>query len=280
MEKANSTTKDINRLIHRKVFSPVAVLSLGGLLFLVPLVIGMAVYFMGLEFNTIISWAFVITMGLGVVTFIGGVGLWVSSRLAYKNQIRKLKKSSKDTVVDTLIQRLQKKDFGPNQTVITILGDLEDKKATLPLIETLKDDNALVRWESADALCKIKDKRAIEGLLMALKDIAYPVRATAAKALEKINWQPDSVEEKIDYYISRGKWNEIVKLGDAAIDPVIEFLGNEGNPWRLLAADTLGKIGDKRAIGPLTEALQDGDEYVRKYAKAALKRINRKNAAS
>ena len=39
------------------------------------------------------------------------------------------------------------------------------------------------------------------------------------------------------------------------------------------AAEALGKIGDKSAVTPLTEALKDKDRNVRVYAAEALKKL-------
>ena len=40
------------------------------------------------------------------------------------------------------------------------------------------------------------------------------------------------------------------------------------------AAEALGKIGDERAVDPLTEALKDEDSPVREEAARALERIS------
>lgn len=47
---------------------------------------------------------------------------------------------------------------------------------------------------------------------------------------------------------------------------------------RISAAVALGKIGDKRAVGPLIEALEDEESYVRRAVAEALERIRAKKS--
>ncbi len=52
---------------------------------------------------------------------------------------------------------------------------------------------------------------------------------------------------------------EIALQGESAVPMLIEVLNDRGFPSSLYAAETLGQIGDRRAIGPLVNALEDGD---------------------
>ena len=66
----------------------------------------------------------------------------------------------------------------------------------------------------------------------------------------------------------------VVRVGTARADKVDDLMrqlkGDADYKVRLSAALNLGKIGDKRAIGPLTDALDDKDKTVRGVAAAAL----------
>jgi HEAT repeat protein len=44
---------------------------------------------------------------------------------------------------------------------------------------------------------------------------------------------------------------------------------------RRLAAESLGRIGNERAVEPLTQALNDEDRKVRREAKKALKKLQK-----
>ena len=283
MEKTNSTIRDANRLIRRKAWraGSVIILSLGGLLFLAPLLIGMAIYFIGIQFSTEVSWAFVIVMGIGVVVFLGGVGSWINARIVYKKQLRKVRESSKDAVVENLIKRIQNEDFGFDQAVITVLGELEDKKATLPLISVLHNDDVGVREKSARALFLIKDERAGEALWAASKDEKDDkVRMQLAIALGNLNWQPGGTDlEKAEYFALTGRWDEVIKLGEVGMNAAIKELGSmlkNKDKWvRFAAIGIIEKFDDLRVITLLTEASKDADGEVRSAAKSALKKIKK-----
>jgi len=76
----------------------------------------------------------------------------------------------------------------------------------------------------------------------------------------------------------------LVKIGEPAVEILIEILeqGSESAyPSRIReAAWALGKIGDVRAIEPLTHALKDNDSLVQKAAKEALDKIKVKKSES
>jgi hypothetical protein len=57
------------------------------------------------------------------------------------------------------------------------------------------------------------------------------------------------------------------------VDDLVRQLGDADYKVRLSAALNLGKIGDKRAVGPLSKALTDSDKTVRGVAAAALGKI-------
>jgi len=61
------------------------------------------------------------------------------------------------------------------------------------------------------------------------------------------------------------------KLGQKAVDPLIQILQNKNPRIRGYAAQILGKIGHKKAVEPLLLALQDENPVVRMIAADALK---------
>lgn len=177
------------------------------------------------------------------------------------------------------------------------------KEAVPALIQALKDENEDVRMYAAIALGKIGDARAVETLFQALKDENKDVRGAAARALEKLGWKPKSDTEKAWYLFAKNDLDELVALGEAAVEPLIQSLKDgdwqvrdaakealvkigelavepliqtlkDENEWvRYHAAEALGEIGDERAIEPLTQALEDENEDVRRAAEEALRKI-------
>lgn len=93
--------------------------------------------------------------------------------------------------VPILITALQDKNFFQKNPFSRIcaakaLGQLKDKRATVPLIEVLSDDWEETRKISAWALGEIGDVRAVKALSQLTEDEDLSVREAAQKALSKL----------------------------------------------------------------------------------------------
>jgi HEAT repeat protein len=88
--------------------------------------------------------------------------------------------------VQPLIESLQ--DEAPNvrRSVALALGQLGDGRAVHPLIGCLQDPDAEVCRNAVEALGEIGDERAVEPLIKVLEDDAPLIQATAAEALGQI----------------------------------------------------------------------------------------------
>lgn len=116
------------------------------------------------------------------------------------------------------------------------------------LIKLLEDDDDEVRASAAEALGDFDDLEVINALLKTLKDKNREVRWRAAKSLE---------------YLCKEK-PEILIHAFAHSNSVLQ---------KVSLAWLLGRIGDKRAIPALAEALRFGDKYVRRASIISMGRI-------
>jgi HEAT repeat protein len=166
------------------------------------------------------------------------------------------------------------------RVVIRLFGEIGDSLAIGHLFGVLKHFGSWqLRYEAADALGKIKDPRIVGPLIEALNDRNSRVREAAAKSLKEVG-EP-AVEPLIATLRDENQdvcFKAIVVLGEIgdsrAVEPLVGVLKHfELWAMRFEAARSLGMIKDPRAIGPLTEALYDKDEYVREGAEGALKEI-------
>jgi HEAT repeat protein len=136
-------------------------------------------------------------------------------------------------VVPALLAGLAIPDRRVRALVATLLGEVGDRRAVLPLIDLLRtgeagDVFANVRARAAEALGRIGDPRAVEPLIAALADEDLE---TCAKATEALG-----------------------RLGDLrAVEPLIAATRAMRNPS---GATILGNLGDRRAVEPLLAELE------------------------
>jgi HEAT repeat protein len=112
------------------------------------------------------------------------------------------------------------------------------------LIKKLQNDEVDERFEAALTLGSKKDKKVIEALICAFEDGNPEVRLQAAKSLSKI--------------------------GDMAVEPLIESLKIDDSGIRRYATYSLKGIGDSSVIKHLIDALKDDDWGVRKFSAKSL----------
>ena len=160
--------------------------------------------------------------------------------------------------VEPLIASLQdrNRDMRP-AAAATALGTLGDPRAVVPLIDSLQNGASIfsgLPWTVPEALGHLGDKRAIPPLTRALGYENARVRQTAAAALATLG------EPKWQQWV-KGDDADCERLGTssdpAAVEPLIQML--KSTRFRHLAAEALGRIGDRRAVGALAEALDCWD---------------------
>lgn len=78
------------------------------------------------------------------------------------------------------------------------LGEMRSKKAEIPLIDAVTNDEGQVRYKAIEALVKIGSDKAEEAIIEALKDEDEEVRYWALVALEKIG-TPEAIKAVEEY---------------------------------------------------------------------------------
>ncbi len=164
--------------------------------------------------------------------------------------------------VESLMAALQDRSEYVREIAARTLGKIGDARAVTALIMALDDESVSVRRAAVEALERIGDKRALDHLVTALRDKTWIVRGAAARALDKLdpNWpQSEAAQKQVPYFIAE--------------------LQDENRSVRWWAAETLGNIGDPRALSPIITSLeQDKDKDVRRAAARALGKIGEANA--
>ncbi len=117
----------------------------------------------------------------------------------------------------------------------------------------------------------------VDQLLLALGDSSWRVRKCAADGMSRIGPDPSLITRLVaalgedDNAGLRNSASEVLTdMGSPALDSLLALLSDGSKDERKMAADILGDIGDRRAVGQLVKILNDADENVRAAAAEAL----------
>ncbi len=193
-----------------------------------------------------------------------------------------------DHDVERSLQQLRSTDVTLRSDAAHALGKLGDERAVPALAEALRDQDEYVRKSAVMALRRIGGPRAMEAMRAALADRSEQVCLQAVKGLGELRDAgavealikvlarrerslvsaatealsrigPDAVvplmEAFKDRYLRRRigtqVWRILAEMGPRTVDPLIQVLGDENYYVRLTAMTILGRIGDRRAVGPI-----------------------------
>lgn len=151
------------------------------------------------------------------------------------------------------------------------------------LIKTLQNANPSVQEEALDVLTIIGEP-AIESLIQALRDGIQHLRERRIR-IKDLEQGSQALKEGLrdDYwYVRTGVAMALVKIGEAAVEPLIMTLNDDEEYVRRKAADALGKIGDARAAEPLLQVLkiEDISDNERKTVERALEKLKAEDSQS
>lgn len=158
--------------------------------------------------------------------------------------------------VEPLIAALESGYSLVRTRAIEALGRIGDARAVEPLTTCLEDEDSDVRKAAAEALdrlgwkaegnatgaaywvakqdweqCLALGDPAVDVLVATLRDYQSDVRSSAAEALDKLKWKPQTDEQEVDYWIAKEDWGRCADIGEPAIKPLIHLIDNI-YPWR------------------------------------------------
>lgn len=166
---------------------------------------------------------------------------------------------------------------------------LQDKIRTLlgviptsvgPLTQQLRDPDEATRMRAAEILSHLLDPRSADAFVDAMAD--PQLQGVATDTLRKLGAIRDRIDQIMDDLrdvdeseLKEGVRQESViqlhRIGRPAVEILLEYLEDDDWVVREAAADTLGKIGDMRAVEPLMARLQsDPDTGVKEHALKSL----------
>lgn len=179
--------------------------------------------------------------------------------------------------IATLITALRTDDRRAHTLVVEDLVKM-GVAAVEPLLAVLRDASANVRAGAARALGKIGDQRALSALVFCLRyDNSPEVRKSAVWALHMGDARvlPALIDAltDTDEWVRFGAIIVLSKMGAAAVSPLTKALHHTNPVVRAAVAETLGRIGDRRAANVLAAMLMDSQISVRSQAAISLGRM-------
>lgn len=183
-----------------------------------------------------------------------------------------------ESAVEPLIKVLNSKDPEIRENAAITLGKIKDERAIDPLIKLLTDEEWEVESAATSALVEIGEP-AVEPLVFILQDkkgdvfLRMKVIAVLAGIKDERAIQPMIRVLKEEPELQADLGYRLGLVGEPAVEPLIQLLDDDDPEVRVRAAEALGRLGDDRAVGALTDALRDKDETVRVFAKIGLESI-------
>jgi HEAT repeat protein len=160
--------------------------------------------------------------------------------------------------VGPLIAALKDEDSRTHKAAAKALGEIGDP-AIERLIAALEDKDPPTREAAARALGELGDARAVDPLIAALENEDSGTRRAAAKALGEIGDPRAAVplavalfdkDEVVTFWSRHGP---LIRIGEAAVEPLTAALGDKNQDIRAAAAEALRKIKKPRAQAALDE---------------------------
>ena len=155
------------------------------------------------------------------------------------------------------------------QPTVYSLDDIDDNdKANLN--QTLTDLSGIIGLEITDIDSKLKVLTSLESCLT-VKEAPKIKKDVIINTLKSMGWRPSNNAASAYYWISKGKYNQCVAIGEPAVELLIDAM-NVGSDASIELIAVAGQIKDSRFVMPLINYLKS-DIKTRTAAATALKAI-------
>jgi len=164
-----------------------------------------------------------------------------------------------------------------DKTTLTDRFFYQKREAGRILASALKDTDADFRLVAAETLGHIGNVGFADALASALHDPDEWVRWHAAHSLQATSWETTDEKQKAAWLVILNRWDEAVRLGAVAVEPLLLALKSSRSKTREGAATALGNFKEASVVLPLAECLRDKHKSVRRAAAKVLAAIGAKN---
>jgi len=193
---------------------------------------------------------------------------WVARLRSHDVTVRsdaahQLGKLADERAVPALAQVLEDADEYVRKSVVMALRRIGGPSAMEALRAALGDRSEQVVLQAVNGLRDMRDKGAVEPLIRVLARRERSLQLASTDALVRIGG--DAVGPLMEAFKDRNLrrrignqvWKILVDMGSRAIDPLLEMMTDENQYVRLTSISVLGRIGDKRVVGPMVNLFLD-----------------------
>jgi len=184
------------------------------------------------------------------------------------------------------LKKDMKQRTGIAMAIIPALGQLKDERAVPLLLKALNkmDEDWLGREAAAWALGDIGSSKAVPDLVRAawMAETRYAAIKTLSGMGDPraIDVLVSALSEQEDPEVQEAAIAGLIHIGEKAVPVLLDKLDTRHREYtedyeRAQAAMILGKLGDQRAVDPLTQALDDPSPEVIKRAETALESLTK-----
>lgn len=169
---------------------------------------------------------------------------------------------------DIVITRLESHSEKVRARAAYRLVNSKDEQSIQALIKALFDSSPRVRRQAAYALSTICPLSALSSLIKATQDSDTETCRRVALTLGKIG-HPDAITPLINIFfrndteLQYAAQKALIRIGEPAVPALMVLYENSDAHIRALAVQSLGRIGDIRAIDIFIRALSDSDKWIR-----------------
>jgi HEAT repeat protein len=154
------------------------------------------------------------------------------------------------------------------------LGNIGDESGISGLTLAVQDQSLQVRESVLRALSKITHASSKQVIVEFLNDNDWTIRQKARDYLENTGWAPSDRRESTSWAIVQGRFDEAVKGGTEAIEPLINAAvyinDSEVRHWASVA---LSKLNSPSVVGRLRTLAETGAPEIRNAAQNCLKQL-------
>ena len=184
--------------------------------------------------------------------------------------VRSLARVGDRGATTVLIEALDDSSEKIRKAAAKALGSIGDQNGVVPLVDLLGSTDADLRAVVAQALAQIGGEPVADALRSALRDANPLKRSAAAGVADAMNWRPKGTADRTYLALALKDFQELISFGTPAVEALLLALAGPDEELCKLAAQTLGQIGDIRAVEPLAGLLVHPEPEVGRSAAHAL----------